>query len=475
MNDYSLPHSIVAKPEPGKREGGENYRSRDDSPRAGQQCRRCPAARARYTRRMHQKTMAPRARQVAAAVIGNALEWYDFVVFGALSVIIARLFFPGESEFNALLLTTATFGVGFFMRPIGGILLGLYADRRGRKAALQLIIAMMTVAMAMIALAPPYASIGIAAPLLIVLARLLQGFATGGEFAIATSFLVEVAPRGRKGLYGSLQQVGLSLAALGGAFAGWFVTEILSPAQLDSWGWRLPFAVGLLIGPVGMWVRRHLEETEEFEQARATPGSNLPLPAMLRTHAHSVLVTFGLVICGTITYYVVLIYMPTFARTQLGIPLEDAFKAQIVALLCLTVVIPLVGALSDRIGRKPPMLVGTAACLVVLIPLFEHLHAHPDLLTLMATQAALCSLIGIFYGPLSTAVAEQFPPGVRSTGLSLAYNLAVMLFGGFAQFFVTWLIGVTGQPIAAAYYVMFGAVIGFGATLALRTPRSPTD
>ena len=420
---------------------------------------------------MKTSNSAPRVRQVAAAVIGNALEWYDFVVFGALSVIIARLFFPGESDFNALLLTTATFGVGFFMRPVGGVVLGMYADRHGRKAALQLIISLMTVAMAMIALAPPYAAIGIAAPLLIVLARLLQGFATGGEFAIATSFLVEVAPAGRKGFYGSLQQVGLSLAALGGALAGWFVTQVLTPAQLDSWGWRLPFAFGLLIGPVGMWVRRNLEETEEFTAARATPGNNLPFMTMLRTHAHSVMVTFGLVICGTITYYVVLIYMPTFARTQLGMPLEDAFKAQVVALLCLTVIIPLVGALSDRIGRKPPMIVGTIACLIALLPLFRWLHAEPGLYTLMAVQATLCSLIGIYYGPLSTAVAEQFPTGVRSTGLSLAYNLAVMLFGGFAQFFVTWLIDFTGQPIAAAYYVMFGAAVGLLATLALRQPR----
>jgi len=168
---------------------------------------------------------------------------------------------------------------------------------------------------------------------------------------------------------------------------------------------------------------------------------------------------------------VVLIYMPTFAGTQLGIPLEDAFTAQVIALLCLTAVIPAVGALSDRVGRKPPMIVGSVACLLALQPLFERLHAQPDLPTLIATQASLCTLIGIFYGPLSTAVAEQFPAGVRSTALSLAYNLAVMLFGGFAQFFVTWLIGVTGQPIAAAYYVMFGATVGLLATLALRTHR----
>lgn len=423
----------------------------------------------RYTPPMTQSKPAPHARQVAAAVIGNALEWYDFVVFGALTVIIGNLFFPGDSELTRILKATATFGVGFFMRPVGGIVLGIYADRHGRKAALQLIIGLMTLAMAMIACAPPYAAIGIAAPMIIVLARLLQGFATGGEFAIATSFLVEVAPRGRKGLYGSLQQVGLSLAALGGALAGWFVTQVLTPDQLESWGWRLPFAIGLLIGPVGMWVRRHLEETAEFESARAARTADLPLWTIMRAHARSVGVTFGLVICGTITYYVVLIYMPTFASTQLGMPLEDAFTAQVIALACLTIVIPVVGALSDRVGRKAPMIAGSVACLVFLLPLFERLHARPDLATLILTQATLCSLIGVFYGPLSTAVAEQFPAGVRSTALSLAYNLAVMLFGGFAQFFVTWLIAITGQPIAAAYYVMFGAGIGLLATLGLRT------
>ena len=203
----------------------------------------------------------PRTRQIIAAVIGNALEWYDFVVYGFFTVIISRLFFPAQSEYASLLLTMATFGVGFFMRPVGGIGLGVYADRRGRKAALQLIIGLMTLSMAIIACAPPYAAIGIAAPLLVVLARLLQGFATGGEFASATAFLVESAPAPRRGFYGSLQMVGQSVAALGGAIAGALVTYTLTPAQIDSWGWRLPFLFGLIIGPVDSisaytWKRR---------------------------------------------------------------------------------------------------------------------------------------------------------------------------------------------------------------------------
>jgi len=408
----------------------------------------------------------PRTRQIVAAVIGNALEWYDFVVYGFLVIIIARLFFPAQSEYASLLLTMATFGVGFFMRPVGGIVLGIYADRKGRKAALQLIIGLMTLSMAMIAFAPPYAAIGVAAPLIILLARLLQGFATGGEFASATSFLVESAPKNRRGFYGSLQMVGQSLAALSGAIAGTLITRGLAPEQIDSWGWRLPFLFGLIIGPVGLYIRRYLEETEAFLESRARAVHN-PLRTLVAQNWRGLAVTFGLVICGTISYYVVLVYMPTFAKTQLGMPLTDAFVAQVIGLVCLTVTIPLCGALSDRIGRKPVLMAATIAYFVLLYPMFDWVHAAPSLARLAVMQGILCSLVGVFFGPISTAIAEQFPTGVRSTGLAIAYNFAVMLFGGFAQFIVTWLIRETGSPLAPVYYVMFGAVVGFIASIFL--------
>ena len=408
----------------------------------------------------------PRTRQIVAAVIGNALEWYDFVVFGFLTVIISRLFFPSENELSSLLLTMATFGVGFFMRPVGGIVLGIFADRKGRKAALQLIIALMTVSMAMIAFAPPYAAIGVGAPLLIVAARFLQGFATGGEFASATSFLVEASPAGKRGYYGSLQMVGQSLAALTGALAGALVTRGLSPEQVDAWGWRLPFMFGLIIGPVGLYIRRYLEETEAFIESRKVTARRSHA-ASLFAHGRGLAVTFGLVICGTISYYVVLVYIPTFAKTQLGMPLADAFVAQVVGLVFLTAVIPLCGALSDRIGRRPILIAGTIAYFVLLYPLFSWVYAAPSLERLTVMQVILCSLVGVFFGPISTALAEQFPTHVRSTGLAIAYNFAVMLFGGFAQFIVTWLIRETGSPLAPAYYVMFGAVVGLIASLFL--------
>ena len=399
-------------------------------------------------------------RQIVAAVIGNALEWYDFVVYGFLTVIISRLFFPADNEYASLLMTMVTFGVGFFMRPVGGVLIGMYADRHGRKAALQLIILLMTISIAMIAFAPTYAAIGVAAPLIILLARLLQGMATGGEFASATSFLVECAPPGRRGFFGSLQMVGQSLAALAGAAMGMLITQGLTPEQIDSWGWRLPFIFGLLIGPVGLYMRRHLKETEAFTSAKEQSHESVSLLTLWRDHTRSVLACFGLVVAGTIMYYVVLIYMPTYAKTQLKIPLGDAFMAQVAGLLCLTAAIPFFGALSDRIGRKPVLLFALACYFVLPYPLLSWLQAEPTLTRLTIMQIILCTAVAISFGPVSTALAEQFPVRMRSTGLALAYNFAVMLFGGFAQLIVTWLIRETGTPLAPAFYVMFGAVAG---------------
>ena len=211
----------------------------------------------------------PKPIQIAAAAIGNALEWYDFYAFGFLTVVISRLFFPADSQYASLLLTTATFGIGFVMRPLGGIILGIYTDRKGRKAGLQLILGLMTAAIAMIAFAPTYAAIGVAAPLIIVLARLLQGFATGGEWGSAAAFLVESAPAHGRGFYGSWMMVGAGSAMLTGALMGALVTRSLAPDALDGWGWRVPFLFGLIIGPVGLYIRRHLDETEVFLEARA--------------------------------------------------------------------------------------------------------------------------------------------------------------------------------------------------------------
>jgi len=403
---------------------------------------------------------APKPFQIAAAVIGNALEWYDFIVFGFFAVIISKLFFPADSQYASLLLTTATFGVGFFMRPVGGIVLGIYSDRKGRKAALLMVIALMTVAIALIAFAPTYAAIGVGAPLLIVLARLLQGFSAGGEFASATSFLIESAPPHRRGYYGSWQMVGQGLAVLLGAILGTVLTHNLAPDSLDAWGWRIPFLFGLIIGPLGLYLRRNLDETDAFLQSSQNSASRHTAASVLASRIKEILICLGLVVSGTISFYVILIYIPTFARTQLHLSLDQAFLAQSIGLACECVLIPIFGLLSDYVGRKPILIVALILDLAVTYPLFAWVSADPSFSSLLTMQIILCSLFGMFNGPISTALAEQFPTSVRSTGLAIGYNVAVMLFGGFAQFFVTWLIQATGTPIAPAFYLMFGAAVG---------------
>ena len=264
-----------------------------------------------------------------------------------------------------------------------------------------------------IGFAPTYAAIGVAAPLIIVLARLLQGLATGGEFASATSFLIESAPANRRGS-------GQGLSVLIGALLGALITRTLRPEALDSWGWRIPFPLGLIIGPVGLFIRRHLQETEAFLEASGGASGRPHFGTTLAAHAKQILVCMGIVTSGTISFYVILLFMPTFARVQLHLPLDQAFLAQAISLACMIVITPLSGFLSDFIGRKPIMIAALALYFVLVYPLFHWLHDNPS------------------FGSLAT---------VQN----------VMIFGGFAQFFVTWLIEATGSPIAPSFYVMFGA------------------
>ena len=354
------------------------------------------------------------------------------------------------------------------MRPVGGIVLGIYTDRHGRKAGMLAVVALMTIAVAMLAVAPTYAAIGIGAPLIVLAARLLQGFATGGEFGSSTSFLIESAPPNRRGFYGSWQFVGQGLAALLGALVGAAVTRGLSPEAVDSWGWRIPFIIGLLIGPVGLYIRRYVEEPDEFVQEQRTRTAKPRLVPALRAHSRELLVCMGLGAAGTISFYVVLLYMPTFASTQLHLPLDQAFIGQSLALVCMILIIPFSGSLSDRVGRKPIFVGAFTFFFAVAYPLFAWVQALPSFGRLVAMQVVFCSLIGAIFGPMATAISEQFPTGVRSTCLSVGYNVPVMIFGGFAQFFVTLLIQATGSPIAPAYYLMFGCAMGLAGSLAFR-------
>jgi len=408
-------------------------------------------------------------RSILAAVIGNALEWYDFLVFAFMTPIVAKLFFPSnpanpDDNITQILLTTAVFGVGFFMRPVGGIVLGIYGDRKGRKAAMVTVTGLMAVAIAVITLAPTYAAVGILAPLLIVIARLLQGFAAGGEFGTSTALLIELAPPGKRGFYGAWQMTGQMIALLLGAMVGTLITDIFSQEELMAWAWRIPFAFGLLIVPVAIYIRRHVDEPETFKRLVAAKAAGtvkeMGLMEMLRTHARETLTGMGLVVTCTVSIYITFTYLITFSTVTLKLPLHDTFLVQMAGAALMVVLMPFMGALSDRIGRRPLLITSLLGYLVILYPLYAWLVAEPSIGKLLTVQLIISLFVSAFFGVFSTVMAELFPANVRSAGMSMAYNIAVMVFGGFAQFIVTWLIRATGSAMSPAYYVMFGVVLG---------------
>jgi MHS family proline/betaine transporter-like MFS transporter len=423
-------------------------------------------------------------KSILAAVIGNALEWYDFLAFAFMTPIVAKLFFPSnpadpDNNINQILLTTAVFGVGFFMRPVGGIVLGLYGDRKGRKAAMVMVTGLMAVAIALITLAPTYAAVGIAAPLFIVVARLLQGFAAGGEFGTSTALLIEMAPPGKRGFYGSWQMTGQMIALLLGAAAGTLITEIFTQEQLMAWAWRLPFAFGLLIVPVAIYIRRNVEEPEAFVRMKAAQAAGTvrqaTLGEMLKNHMRETLVGMGLVVTLTVSIYITFTYLTTFSTVTLKLPLRDTFLVQMASAAFMIVLMPLWGAWSDRVGRRPLMIGSLIGYLLVLYPAYAWLTAEPSISRLLVAQLSICVFVSVYFGVFSTVIAELFPANVRSLGMSLAYNIAVMIFGGFAQFIVTWLIRATGSPMAPAYYVMFGVAVGLVAAFFIRDRTHDTS
>jgi MHS family proline/betaine transporter-like MFS transporter len=408
-------------------------------------------------------------RAIVVSTIGNALEWFDFLVYGFFAVIIAKLYFPATNPTISLLATWATFGVGFLTRPLGGIVLGAVADRVGRKSALTLTISLMAVGIAFVAFSPTYQSIGIAAPILMLVGRLIQGFSAGGEVGCATAFLVEYAPPKRRGYFGSFQMVAQAIASLLGSLFGAVLTRSLSPEHLYSWGWRLPFVVGLMIVPVGLYLRTKLDESPVFVEKREKEElTTSPIRDTATKHWMQVAAGFGLTVFGTVGTYIFLLYMPTHATRVLHLPLTDGLISSACGAVCYLVVCPIAGALSDRIGRKKMMLAALGASLVTAYPIFAVLTAHPSLPMLIACQLLLMVYLAVFQGCYPAFISELLPSSIRSTGISVSYNVAVMIFGGFAPAIVQWLTMATGDPLSICYYVIFGSAVAFLTLLPLR-------
>jgi MHS family proline/betaine transporter-like MFS transporter len=413
---------------------------------------------------------ATRRQAILATVIGSGLEWFDFSGYAFFAAVIGKLFFPSGNETTSLLLALETFGVGFVMRPLGGIVFGIYADKVGRKRALSLVMLVMALGSAIIAFAPTYESIGIAAPCLIVVARLLQGLSAGGEMGGATAFLTEHAPANRRAFYSSWIQTSVGFAVVIGSITGAVITSSLSPESLTSWGWRIPFVIGMLVAPVGYYIRLKIEETPEFTSERRHAGT--PLRDVIREYPRAVLSSLLMVVLWTVCTYVILFYIPTYVVKYLHMPQREGFISGIVSGAVLMAMAPVFGALSDRVGKRRLLSVAALVILVASYPLFSHLIKSPTFGTLLTFQVIFGVLIAAYTGPILALFTEMFPSRVRTTGLSLAYNGAVTIFGGFASFIITWLTQVTGDAESASYYIIFAAVVSLLGTLLTKPYQS---
>ncbi|MBC9175614.1 MFS transporter [Pseudoroseomonas ludipueritiae] len=403
-------------------------------------------------------SFAERRRQLAAACIGNVLEYYDFVVYAYLATTIGHKFFPSDNETAGLLASFAAFGVGFLARPLGGIVIGRLGDKKGRKAALLITIFGMALGTVGIGLLPTYETIGLMAPVLLVLMRLIQGLAAGGEWGGATAFIVESAPEGRRGLFGGIGQASIAASNLLSSVVVAIVAGIFTPDEMRDWAWRVPFLLGGILLPVGIYMRRNLKETPAFVEAQQAPQKarephDLGSPLVLLGKA------FGFTVVWTVSYYIMLSYMPTFLTKEAGLTQSQALWGNSIALVVLVVATPFFGWWSDRIGRKPLLLACCAAFAVLPYPLFSVILSSPSLATIVAIQIVFNLFIAAFSGAGPSALSELFPTHSRTTLMSTGYSVAVAIFGGFAPFIATWLISSTGSSISPTYYLIFSGVV----------------
>jgi MHS family proline/betaine transporter-like MFS transporter len=398
-------------------------------------------------------------RLILATSIGNALEFYDLIVYGYFATTLSKLFFPTHDKTMSLLLTLGTFALSYLARPVGALVLGSYSDRCGRKASLTLSITMMTIGTGMVALMPTYAAIGMLAPIGIFASRLLQGFSAGGEFGSSTAFLIEHAPK-RSGFMSSWQFSSQGASVLLASAFGAVLTSTLSQGDLESWGWRIPFLFGMLIGPIGLYIRRHVDETPEFERIKAEPAqaSVSPIREVLTTQKERLLISIGSLVLTTTANYM-LLYMPTYASRQLGLAPSYGFIATLLAGFIVMVLTPIVGHWSDKVGRTRIMLGAGVLFFVTVYPAFMFMNAHPSLLTLMAAVGWVAILKAIYYAPIPALMSDMFPTRTRSTGMAVGYNLGTTIFGGFTPLAVASLIAATGNNLAPGFYLMIAAVI----------------
>ncbi|HSS15335.1 MAG TPA: MFS transporter, partial [Rhizomicrobium sp.] len=399
-------------------------------------------------------------KQIAAVTAGNALEFYDFLIFGFFAVQIGATFFPAKDPTNSLLLTLVTFAVGFLTRPLGGFVIGPLGDRIGRRPAMLFSFGLMGLSIVGLALTPSYARIGVAAPVLVVIFRLLQGFAIGGEVGPTTAFLMEAAPAEKRGVYVSLQTGTQQAATFFAGVVGVLLTNLMSPADLAAWGWRVAMLLGAAVVPLALVIRRHLPET--LAQAK-----QVDRPKVTSAQIRLALLNLLVIASATITTYV-LISINIFATHTLGMSTAQAFGAVVIGGGIGAVFNPIGGSLSDRWGRKPVMIGAYSLLCAVGVPCFMAMSQQRTPAVLYGCVALMASLLALGLPPILTLVSEGLPLRLRSGGVGIIYAVAISLFGGTASFVVTWLTAATGSPLAPAFYMCAALALGVLSMFALR-------
>jgi MFS family permease len=408
-------------------------------------------------RRSSIATQKPRLqrRHVAAAVIGNALEFYDFLTYAFFSIQIGHAFFPAQSAYGSLMLSLATFGAGFVTRPLGAFVVGSYADRAGRRPAMMLCFILIGCSILAMALIPPYAKIGLAAPILAIAARMVQGFSLGGEIGANTAYLAEAASPGNRGLILSWQGVSQYMALIAGGVVGTVLTSVLSPAALDAYGWRIAFLLGAAAIPFGLWLRTNLPET-----LHAAPFA----PAKTRaSHArdHWRIMVLGMVVLGAATIGTYISnYTITYAQATLHMPARIGFIANLAANCSAVPAMLLGGFLADRFGRRPVNLSANLGLLCLIVPVFTWVVEARSAFALITGMVALAIAANLGGAALYACIVEKLPQAIRGTAFGLVYSISIATFGGTTQLVVTWLIHTTGSAMAPAWYLTAATVIG---------------
>jgi MHS family proline/betaine transporter-like MFS transporter len=400
---------------------------------------------------------------IVAVSVGNALEWYDISSYGYFAVYVSKAFFPNSDPTISLLLTLGTFGLAFLIRPIGGVLLGAYADRHGRKASLMLSIVLMTIGTLTIAMMPTYETIGLLAPIAVLIARLVQGFSAGGEFGSSTAFLVEHAPD-RRGFIASWQFASQGLSSLLSSALGVGLILWMTPADMNAWGWRIPFLFGVLIGPAGIYIRNHLEDATPPPAAK----QDSPITEVFLRQKFRVILGIGALAISTAVNYLI-VYMPTYVVKTLNLPPLVGFEATLAGGIAVTFLTPFAGMVSDRIGRTTHMIAVNLLLLLSIYPAFLLLTKNSTPALIILAVFWLATLKALYFGPLAALMSELFPAATRATGLGLSYNIGVTVFGGMGPVTMAWLGGfaLIGE-LSPAYYLTVVCILSFWALITIR-------